>query len=305
MYFDMLGARHKKRRIKVNFGGLEEKYTKSKNARFRVIPVPYDLTTTYQSGSRRGPAAIIEASMNMELYDEELKVETYTAGIHTADFVATDARGPQQMMTGIRKSVENALQAQQIPVVVGGEHSVTFGAFEAVKKFHPSLTVLHFDAHADMRESYQGSKYSHACVAKRMVEFSSIVQVGIRSLSAEEALYLRVSKKVKTFFADNIHTNKKWQEEVLKYINGDIYITIDMDVFDPAVMPATGTPEPNGLSWHDVTALIKNVAQKSRIVGFDVVELAPLPGLVASDFFAAKLIYRIMGYINCFNKKVS
>jgi agmatinase len=279
----------------MNFGGIYPECS-LRDAKFVVIPVPYDLTSTYQSGSRRGPAAIIEASTNMELYDEELKKETYLAGIHTTLPVAIDARGPKNMVNIVRKKISRIVKLNKIPVMLGGEHSITLGAVQAVIEKYPELTVLQFDAHADLRDTYQGSPYSHACVARRISEICPLVQVGIRSMSKEEGEFLPQSK-VKSYSADFVLEKKNWAETVCKDLRGDVFITIDLDVFDPSIMPATGTPEPGGIYWKDILHLLKLVSASCNIRGFDVVELAPLPGVVAPDFMAAKLIYRTMGYI--------
>ncbi len=284
----------------MNFGGIYPECS-MRDARFVVIPVPYDLTSTYQPGSRRGPQAIIEASTNMELYDEELKKETYLAGIHTTSPVETDARGPKHMISAVRKKISRIVGAGKTPVMLGGEHSITLGAVQAVHEVYPKLTVLQLDAHADLRDSYQGTPFNHACVGYHVAQFCNLVQVGIRSMSKEEGDYLPKSK-VKSYSADDVFDNPKWAETVCKHLRGDVYVTIDLDVFDPSIMPATGTPEPGGLLWRDVLKLLKMVSSRCTIRGFDVVELAPLPGMVAPDFMAAKLIYRLMGYMTAANK---
>jgi agmatinase len=267
-----------------------------RDAKFVVVPVPYDLTSTYQPGSRRGPAAIIEASANMELYDEELKKETYLCGIHTTEPLEVDARGPKNMVNLVRKKIYRIVAMNKIPVMLGGEHSISSGAVEAVLEKYPKLTVLQFDAHADLRDSYQNTAYSHASVAKRIADMCNLVQVGIRSMSKEDADYLSKSK-VKSYSADFVLENEKYCEMICKNLRGDVYVTIDLDAFDPSIMVSTGTPEPGGLYWRQVLRLLKAVAKKCDIRGFDVVELAPLPSIVAPDFLAAKLIYRFMGYI--------
>jgi agmatinase len=279
----------------MNFGGIYSAHL-LRDALFVVVPVPYDLTSTYQPGSRRGPAAIIEASTNMELYDEELKKETYLAGIHTTLPVATDARGPKNMINAVQKKIARVTALDKIPVILGGEHSISLGAVQALKKKYPKLKVLQLDAHADLRESYQGSPYSHASVARRISETCPLIQVGIRSMSKEEGEFLPQSK-VKSYSADFALEKKDWCENICKDLSGDVFVTIDLDVFDPSIMPSTGTPEPGGLYWKDVLSLLKSVSRSCQIRGFDVVELAPIPGIVAPDFMAAKLIYRFMGYI--------
>ncbi len=280
----------------MNFGGIGPEYSEFAKASFVVVPVPYDLTSTYQSGSRRGPGAILEASGNMELYDEELGREIYPVGIHTAPCVEADARGPAEMTAAVHKTVAEILGYDKVPVILGGEHSISLGAVQAMKEKYPGISVLQLDAHADMRDSYQGSPYSHASVARRISEICPIVQAGIRSMSVEEASFLKTST-VKTFSADFIGGEARWREEICGSLQGDVYVTIDLDVLDPAIMPSTGTPEPGGISWKDMLLLIRSVAKRCRVRGFDVVELAPIPGMVAPDFLAAKLIYRILGYL--------
>jgi agmatinase len=279
----------------MNFGGMNPQCS-LRDALFVVVPVPYDLTSTYQPGSRRGPVAIIEASSNMELYDEELQKETFTAGIHTTSPVAVDARGPKHVVGAVRKKISRIAAMDKIPVMLGGEHSISFGAVDALKEKYPELMVLQLDAHADLRASYQGSPFSHASVARRISEICPLVQVGIRSMSKEEAEFLPESS-VKSYSADFLLDNKDWCETICKDLKGDVFISIDLDVFDPSIMPATGTPEPGGLSWNNVLSLLKTVSRSCTVRGFDVVELAPIPGIVAPDFMAAKLIYRLMGYI--------
>jgi len=280
----------------MNFGGIDETCTSLATAPFVVIPVPYDLTSTYQSGSRRGPAAILEASSHMELFDEELGRETYLAGIHTAPPIEPDARGPHAMIDAVRRRVGDVLSLGKIPVLLGGEHSISLGAVQAMRNRYADIAVLQLDAHADMRDSYQGSPYSHASVARRIHELCPLVQAGVRSMSAEEAEYLR-EKKVDSFPAHAISPHHAWHEEVCANIRGDVYVTIDLDVLDPSIMPSTGTPEPGGITWRDILLLMRRVSKESRVRGFDIVELSPIPGMVAPDFLAAKLAYRIMGYV--------
>ena len=279
----------------MNYGGIDS-HSSLADAKFVVVPVPYDLTSTYQSGSRRGPDAILDASANMELYDEELRKETYLAGIHTLVPLAADARGPEKMVASVREQITRVLVHGKIPVMLGGEHSISLGAVQAMQEKYPALSVLQLDAHADLRDSYQGSPYSHAAVARRIAEICPLVQVGIRSMSVEEAVFMAAGT-VRTLTVDTIRADKGWQEKVLEYLSGDVYVTIDLDVFDPAIMPSTGTPEPDGLAWRDVLSLLRQLSRRRRIRGFDVVERAPVPGLVAPDFLTAKLVYRLMGYL--------
>jgi agmatinase len=280
----------------MNFGGLDAECIVYEAAKYVVLPVPYDLTSTYEPGSRKGPAAILAASANMELYDEELQKETYRDGIYTASAVETDARGPKYMVDAVQQAVADILVDRKIPVMLGGEHSISFGAALAMKNAYPDISVLHFDAHADMRDQYQGSPFSHACVARRIYETCPIVQVGIRSMSMNEAVFMK-ENRVKSYSADFVLDDPHWIETILQHLAGDVYISIDLDALDPAVMPATGTPEPGGISWRHILKLLQVVSKKCKVRGFDVVELSPIPGMVAPDFLATKMIYRIMGYI--------
>ncbi|MBN2283260.1 MAG: agmatinase [Deltaproteobacteria bacterium] len=279
----------------MNFGGIGVEHAALETARFVVLPVPYDLTSTYMAGSRKGPAAILEASANMELFDDELRKETFRAGIHTLPPLEADARGPGFMVERVQKAVEEILDGDRVPILLGGEHSVTIGAVHAMKERYPSISVLHLDAHADMRESYQGSPFSHACVARRIVETCPIVQVGVRSMSVEEAEYVS-DNNIMQVSPDNMDGEPQWVKKICDNLSNDVYVSLDLDVFDPAIMPATGTPEPGGMNWKEVIRLISEVSLSCHICGFDVVELCPIPGMIAPDFLAAKLVYRIIGY---------
>jgi len=278
------------------FGDIGAEYSAFEKALFVVLPVPYDLTSTYQSGSRRGPGAILDASCNMELYDEELDRESYRAGIHTLPPLEVEAGGPEAMTGAVQRAIAGLLKAGKVPVLLGGEHSLSVGAVRATKEAYPDLAVLHLDAHADMRNTYQGTPYSHACAGRRMSECCPLVQIGIRSMSAEEAEFIKRGP-VKTYSADVISGSGAWREKIRAEISGDLYISLDLDVLDPSVMPSTGTPEPGGLQWKELLDLLRDVTGRCSVRGFDVVELSPIPGLVAPDFLAAKLIYKMMGYI--------
>jgi agmatinase len=260
-----------------------------------IIPVPYDSTTSYLPGARRGPLAIIEASTHMELFDEELKKETFPIGIHTMDQLEITATGPEQMVERVSSVTSYCLNANKFPVMIGGEHSLTLGMVRPIKERYKHLSVLQLDAHADLREEYQGTPYSHASIGKRIKELCPLVQVGVRSMSREEWNFLPASG-VKTFFAQEVREKRGWIDEVLKSLSDEVYITLDLDVFDPSIIPSVGTPEPGGLGWYEVLDLLRMVISRKRIVGMDIVELTPLPGNTAPDFLAAKLIYRMIGY---------
>lgn len=285
----------------MNFCGLSPEYTRYDKSRFVVVPVPYDLTTTYQGGARRGPAAILEASANMELYDEELGKETYTCGIHTCAAMEPQAAGPAEMNKAIEREIAPIVADGKIPVLLGGDHSVSLGAVKAVAGTYPKLSVLHLDAHADLRSSYQGSLFSHACIGRRIAEFLPLVQVGIRSMSAAEAVFLKSSSVVS--ISAEAYKKTDIRKKIVGNLKKDVYITLDIDVFDPSIMPSTGTPEPGGLLWRDVLDVLREVTRNCRVRGFDIVELSPLPGIVAPDFLASKLIYRLMGYLETGKRK--
>jgi len=280
----------------LNFGGIEPEFSEWDRSKITVVPVPYDLTTTYVSGTRNGPRAIIEASTNMELYDEELKKETYRVGIYTREPLAVTEKKPEEMLRVVSEAVSQGVSSGKFQVVVGGEHSISLGVVRELVKRYPRLSVLHLDAHADLRESYQGTPYSHACAARRISECCTIVQVGVRSMSKEEADFL-ASSKIVSISDYEIKQNAQWAEKVIDHLTDEVYLTFDLDVLNPAIMPAVGTPEPGGLSWYETIGLLRLVSQRKKMVSCDVVELCPLSGNVAPDFMAAKLMYRIMGYV--------
>lgn len=286
------------------FAGVEDDYARYDKARVVVVPVPLERTTTYARGTRKGPAAILEASRNMETFDEELQVETYQKiGIATLEEMDTEEGALENVLAHIHTTVLGLLEDGKFPVLLGGEHSLTPPAVSAAARKFADLSVLQIDAHADLRESYQNNPHSHACALRRVLEVCPAVQVGIRSLSAEEAADLP-KLKTKIFWAKDIvgQPTVSWAGEIVKALSPHVYLTVDLDGLDPALMPATGTPEPGGLSWEQVTRLLRAVARQRTLVGMDVVELLPTPGLHAADFLAAKLIYRTLGYVFCQSK---
>jgi agmatinase len=284
-----------------NFGGLPDEYSQYATSRAAIFPVPLERTTSYEHGTRNGPAAILAASRNMELYDEELELEPYKEiGIHTLPAIDTSDGTLDEVITEIFTAQLGLLEDDKFTVALGGEHSLTPPLVSATAKKFKNLSVLQIDAHADLRDEYQGNPASHACAMRRVVEVCPAVQVGIRSLSVEEAQaipHLRTS----VYWAKDIARAplKSWIAKVLADLSPNVYLTIDLDGFDPAFVPATGTPEPGGLDWIQVTSLIRAVADHKKIVGMDVVELLPQPGDHASDFLAAKLVYKCLGYIFC------
>ncbi len=268
-----------------NFAGIEN--SEYESARFVVIPVPYDATSSYRSGARFGPSAIIDASRNMELFDPKLG-EIYKKGIYTLDEIEPVHGSVDKTLERVEFVVSKVLEDDKIPVTIGGEHSITIGALRPFK----DISVLQLDAHADLRDSYEDCRNSHACVMRRALERFDIVQAGIRSFDKEEWDLVQ-EKGLKCFTRDNIDI-----ERIVGSVKGkDLYVTIDVDVLDPSVMPGTGTPEPDGLSYSELVNILDAVTKEANVVGFDCVEVLPLPGSVVSEFTAAKLIYKMMGFV--------
>ena len=274
-----------------------------------IIPVPYDETSTFHKGADKGPRALLEASQQVELYDIETGTEMYRRGIATLAPVVY-VGPPETLAELVDARVEQVLDREQIPIVIGGEHSVSIGAINATVNHFRNLSVLQIDAHGDTRESYMGSTHNHACVMARARERCRIVQVGIRAIDAEE---LKGMDRARVFFAHDIMRSEPgragpvrvrdngapkisadWMDRVVDLLTDDVYVTIDLDGFDPSIIPATGTPEPGGLDWYTVNELLRRVIAKRKVRAFDVVELLPLPGEHASPFIAAKLVYRIL-----------
>ncbi len=277
---------------KANFGDLPEEYSTLEQAEIVILPVPYDRTSTWIKGAENGPEAMIESSAHMEIYDIETDSEVYRRGIYTAEPVDEQVL-PENMVQAVRENVKHYIDNGKFIVVVGGEHSVSIGSVMAHVEKNTDITVLQLDAHSDLRDEYKGSGYNHACVMARIAELCPVVQVGIRSMDISEKVAL---DKSRIFFAEDIRRDKGWIEKVISGLSEKVYITIDLDVFDPSIMPSTGTPEPGGLLWYDVLELLKTVFNDKEVVGFDVVELCPNDDNKAPDFLAAKLIYKLLSY---------
>ena len=277
---------------KLNYCDLLKLNSRLENSKIVVIPVPYDETSTWIKGADKGPEAIIEASANMELYDIETDSEVCLKGIYT-DEPVKEKSSPEKMVGAVEKRVSRHLNNKKFTIVFGGEHSVSLGAIKAHAKNNKDMCVLQLDAHSDLKDEYDGSKYNHTCVMARVKEICPIVQVGIRSMDSSEKDNM---DKNNVFFAKDIVDNKKWIDKVISKLSKNVYLTIDLDVFDPSIMPSTGTPEPGGLLWYDVLALLKKVIEKKNLVGFDVAELCPNEQNKAPDFLAAKLIYKILSF---------
>ena len=275
------------------FCGLLSNKTDYAQAPTVILPVPFDKTSTWLKGADKGPAAIIEASRYLEFYDIETDSEVLKKGIYTAKPI--NAASPEALIKKTDSTVTGYLQDKKRVVTLGGEHSVSIGIIKSYGRHYKDLSILHLDAHADSRDSYEGSRYNHACVMARARECTeNIVSVGIRSMDVSERAGL---DRERTFFAHTIHDSDKWVKRAVNLLTDDVYITIDLDVFDPSIMPSTGTPEPGGLGWYQVLKLLSSVSQSKRIVGFDVVELCPSKAK-APDFLAAKLIYTLLSYID-------
>ena len=265
-------------------------YSLYENAKVVLLPVPYDGTSTFVKGADKGPQAIIDASDSIELYDVEEDIEIYSHGIHTAKPVLSTS-SPEEMVQVVYERVKYYLENNKLVGLLGGEHSVSCGAIQATAEKYPDLTVLQLDAHADLREEYHGSPFNHACVMRRAQAVANVVQVGIRSVCVEEKDFIQ---KENMFYAHTIRNSKTWISDVVSRLTDNVYLTVDLDCFDPSVLPSTGTPLPGGLAWWDVLDLISEVNKSKNIVGFDIVELCPNPAEKSSDVLAAVLTYKII-----------
>jgi agmatinase len=274
-----------------NFGDLSDKYQNYQNSKIAILPVPFDKTSSWLTGSDKGPKAIIEASMNMELYDLETDSEVYKKGIFTSEEILSNSS--EEMIDCVYNKVKEFIKDGKFIVTLGGEHTVSFPAIKAHYENYNDISILHLDAHSDMRDSYLGNKYSHACVMARAKEITdNIISVGIRSMDSSELANI---KKDNIFFAADIYDSEEWIDKTVDKLGKNVYITLDLDVFDPSVLPSTGTPEPGGLDWYTVLKLLKRVCKNRNLIGFDVVELCPSENK-APDFLAAKLIYKLLSY---------
>ena len=276
----------------VHFGDITKQYAKLKESEIVILPIPYDGTSTWIKGADKGPEAILEASANMELYDIETDSEVYQQGIFTAPPV-TENSSPEKMVEAAYQAAKKYVDADKFLISLGGEHSVSYGPIRAYAEKYPDLTVLQLDAHTDLRNEYLGSKFNHACVMARTQELCPVVQVGIRSMDVEEKERVVPTK---IFWAHEIHKSNDWMERAVGQLSENVYLTIDLDVFDPSIMPSTGTPEPGGMLWYKVLDFMRLVLMRTNIVGMDIVELCPNPDNKAPDFLAAKLLYKILSY---------
>ncbi len=283
----------------MNFGGIEEtEYSSFEAARILVLPVSYEGTVSYGAGTGGGAMAIVDASRNMELYDEETDAEVYKIGIHTLEEFAP-RRTPEQMMDGLFEHSKEIIKTEKFLCMLGGEHSLSAPVIRAhAEKFH-NISILQIDAHADLRDEYDGTPHSHASIMARVVKDLRIpsVQVGIRSISAEEARSLDSGMPTKIFWAKDIVGRTDWIDEAINSLTENVYLTIDIDGLDPSLVPTTGTPEPGGLGWYEVLTLIRKLAEKRRVVGMDLVEFSKTENSAAPAFLCAKLVYKTLAYI--------
>jgi len=325
-----------------NFLGLPARYSDYAHSRFAVLPIPYDSTTSFQTGTRDGPAAIIRASQQVELFDEELEAECHKSGVATLDPLVPNMAGPEAMHEDIFQTARRIVRDGKFLLGLGGEHSISSGLVRAVMTKHKKLSVLQIDAHLDLRNSWEGAKHSHACVMRRIVDLgANVVSIGNRNVSLEEHRFLKTvirtpsasvgpgkersskfkvqkhhrrtassgrssnfdlrtsnfkSPSVGVITARQCHTDDDWVDRVLNALGDTVYVTIDIDGFDPSFAPGTGTPEPGGLDWYQVTGLLRLVAAEKKVVGADIVEVMPIPGQAVTEFLAARLIYKLIGY---------
>lgn len=283
------------------FFGLFAKDATIEKAHFIVQPIPYEATTSYGKGTKNGPSAIIDASTYLEIYDEELQQETINAGIFTLQPLSLNKLPPKTAYSKISEYASKHLSSNntnRIAISLGGEHSISAGLVKGYSQGNPNLSVLHLDAHADFRNFYKGSIHSHACAARRISDICPIVSCGVRSLSSEEANFIKETHQ--NVFAEKSALNNV--DKILNLLSDSVYISLDVDILDPSIMPSTGTPEPNGWQWNEICSFLHKIILNKNVIGLDVVEHSPIKELKAPDYTAAKLIYRIMGYVSKKNK---
>lgn len=286
--------------LKKNFLAIEKEFSSFENSNIAILSCPYEKTVSYGKGTGKGPAAILNASHYVEFFDEETEKEVcFAQGITALKPLNFNKIYGKKALDYIYKNVKSLIDAGKFVVTLGGEHTISTAPIKAHFDSYNNLSILHFDAHSDLREEYEGTKYSHACFAKRVAEFTTcIIQVGIRAQCKEEFEFIKASG-INTFYAYQIRHegfNAQLIEKIISTISENVYITFDIDYFDPSIMPSTGTPEPNGFYWDETMKLLRSVCEKRNLVGFDVVELAPQKDYSFPDFLTAKLIYKILNY---------
>lgn len=275
---------------KKNYAGIPDKYARIDEAKVVLIPVPYDGTSSWQKGADKGPDAFLEASANMELYDIETRSEVYKKGIYLAPAV-TENSSPEKMVEAVHKTTKNYIKQDKFVTIFGGEHSVSIGTIRAFNESFEDLTVVQIDAHADLRPEYEGSKCNHACAVYEASKTTNLIQVGIRSMDVSEVEHMDENQ---VYFADNLYED--WMDDAIGQMTPNVFITIDLDAFDPSILPSTGTPEPGGMFFYETLEFLKLMFKKKNVVGFDIVELCPNEKERSSDFLAAKLYYKMLSY---------
>ena len=274
------------------YAGISEEYGKLSTSKIVLIPAPYDGTSTWQKGADKGPQAFLEASENMELYDIETDSEVYKEGVYLADAITENA-SPETLVDAVHDITKKYINRNKFVTVFGGEHSISIGTIRAFNECFNNLTVLHIDAHADLRKEYEGSTCNHACAVYEANSTTNLVQVGIRSMDISEKRNMNLDK---VFFAHDMAVNEDWREDVIDQLTENVFITFDLDALDPSIMPSTGTPEPGGLFYYETLEFLKQVFEQKNVVGFDMVELCPNANEKSSDFLAAKLFYKMLSY---------
>ncbi len=274
------------------YAGIPEEYAKLERAKIVLIPVPYDGTSTWQKGADKGPEAFLEASENMELYDIETDSEVYKNGIYLTEPITINAT-PEALVDAVHQETKRYIKRNKFVTVFGGEHSVSIGTIKAFNEVFENLTVLHIDAHADLRKSYEGSACNHACAVYEASQTTNLIQVGIRSMDTQEKSVMDFDK---TYFAHEMVIDDSWMDSALEQMTENVFITFDLDAFDPSILPSTGTPEPGGLLWYETLDFLRQVFKEKNVVGFDIVELCPNDNEKSSDFLAAKLYYKMLSY---------
>ncbi|MGQ1784528.1 agmatinase [Saccharicrinis sp. GN24d3] len=281
------------------FGGIEQEYTLFSKANILLQSIPYDGTSTWGKGADKGFEAFMEACENMELYDIETNSEVFKKGIHILPGIVAEET-PEKMFDGIYRSTKKLLELNKFLTFFGGEHSISIGIIKAFTEAYSDLTVVQLDAHADLRDRYEGSKYNHACALHQASLNTNLIQIGIRSMDVSETKYF---KKDNAFLAQDIAGKNDWIKQAIDKMTDKVYLTIDLDVFDPSIMPSTGTPEPGGLGWYETLTFLKELFKAKKVLGFDIVELAPITDLKAPNFLAAKLYYKLLSYKFKYNEQ--
>ena len=283
---------------KRTYAGISEEYGRIEKAKIVLIPVPYDGTSTWQKGADKGPEAFLDAAENMELYDIETDAEVYKEGVYLSDpIIVNDS--PEAMVEAVYTQTKSYISKKKFVTLFGGEHSISIGSIRAFNESFENLTVLQLDAHADLRMSYEGSSCNHACAVHEASKSTNLIQVGIRSMDVTEKKWMNLDQ---TWFAHEMQEEEYWEDAVIDQLTENVFITIDLDCFDPSILPSTGTPEPGGMKWYETLAFLKRVFKEKNVVGFDMMELCPNPVDKSSDFLAAKLYYKMLSYKFCLDQ---